>query len=397
MVSNGNRGPPAEGLFGREPTSFLRLHGLCQHLFQRNSGHENASADPQRWNVTGCDAFVRLIAADAENPGCFFDRMGQPTRRLHIRTPAALILELLHLTCPLLANREAFLVIKRNVASPRMVDKHFLSIVRKRDARGRQVMPQEPRRKGRPPKKGEPGVRASLGLKVTSDIKRRLDAAARANGRTQSQEAEARLERSFQEELLLPQLMDLAYGRQTAGLLMLIGSALRTALPFFVWMEGGETKSERPPSNWLHLPQAYRQAKGMISTILGKLDPLGPDNAPAPEWQDAYARDVAAEEVTHLDLQSPAGQRLAEIILARRERWKNDDRWEIQARGERQRKGGKPYWGSREDINRLLASMDEEDALRRDDLQQQLRAEGERDDLASVTGAAGREQRKREG
>lgn len=43
----------------------------------------------------------------------------------------------------------------------------------------------------------KPGERVSLGLKVTADIKSRIDAAAKASGRTQSQEAELRIERSF--------------------------------------------------------------------------------------------------------------------------------------------------------------------------------------------------------
>jgi predicted transcriptional regulator len=38
----------------------------------------------------------------------------------------------------------------------------------------------------------------SLGLKVTPEIKQKLDEAARASGRTQSQEAELRLERTFE-------------------------------------------------------------------------------------------------------------------------------------------------------------------------------------------------------
>lgn len=46
----------------------------------------------------------------------------------------------------------------------------------------------------------EHGQRRSLGLKVTPDIKNRLDAAAKANGRSQSQEAEARLEQSFRDD-----------------------------------------------------------------------------------------------------------------------------------------------------------------------------------------------------
>lgn len=53
------------------------------------------------------------------------------------------------------------------------------------------------KRIGRPLKIAVLGKRYSLGLKVTGDIKRRLDQEARSSGRTQSQEAEYRLERSF--------------------------------------------------------------------------------------------------------------------------------------------------------------------------------------------------------
>jgi len=65
---------------------------------------------------------------------------------------------------------------------------------------------------GRPTKAPSPGTRVSLGLKVTPAIKSSLDDAAKSNGRTQSQEAELRLERSFTEEAALggPQMRMLA-------------------------------------------------------------------------------------------------------------------------------------------------------------------------------------------
>jgi hypothetical protein len=53
---------------------------------------------------------------------------------------------------------------------------------------------------GRPRREPEPGERVSLGLRVTPDMKRRLDEAAAKSGRSQSQEAELRLERSFDYE-----------------------------------------------------------------------------------------------------------------------------------------------------------------------------------------------------
>lgn len=58
-------------------------------------------------------------------------------------------------------------------------------------------MTKEPKRIGRPMKPPPRGKRVSLGLKVTAEIKRRLDSAARASGRTQSQEAERRIEMSY--------------------------------------------------------------------------------------------------------------------------------------------------------------------------------------------------------
>lgn len=61
-----------------------------------------------------------------------------------------------------------------------------------------------PAKVGRPTKAPKHGARrVSLGLRVTPDVKRQLDAAADKNGRSQSQEAEFRLERSFEIGVLL--------------------------------------------------------------------------------------------------------------------------------------------------------------------------------------------------
>jgi hypothetical protein len=81
----------------------------------------------------------------------------------------------------------------------------------------------EPRRpRGRP----TVGERVPLGLRVTPELKRRLDAAAEQSGRSQSQEAEFRLERTFDRENLLPQVLSLAYRSQLAGVLMLLGAGM---------------------------------------------------------------------------------------------------------------------------------------------------------------------------
>ncbi len=63
------------------------------------------------------------------------------------------------------------------------------------------------KRMGRPSKPPVPGERVSLGLRVTANMKMKLDQAAAESGRSQSQEAELRLEQSFMrgEELVIAQ------------------------------------------------------------------------------------------------------------------------------------------------------------------------------------------------
>jgi hypothetical protein len=65
-----------------------------------------------------------------------------------------------------------------------------------------------------------------LGLRVTPEIKKRLDAAAEQSGRSQSQEAEFRLERSFDREDILSEVLSAAYGERLAGILMMLGSVM---------------------------------------------------------------------------------------------------------------------------------------------------------------------------
>jgi hypothetical protein len=64
-------------------------------------------------------------------------------------------------------------------------------------------MTKEAKRIGRPMKAPARGKRVSLGLKVTAEVKRHIDSAARASGRTQSQEAEILIERALQYDRML--------------------------------------------------------------------------------------------------------------------------------------------------------------------------------------------------
>lgn len=74
------------------------------------------------------------------------------------------------------------------------------------------ALTKEVARVGRPTKDAAPGSKASLGLKIIPSLKVRLEREAANNGRTQSQEAEARLERSFDHQDLINDLLAAARG-----------------------------------------------------------------------------------------------------------------------------------------------------------------------------------------
>src|ERR1051326_7129580 len=72
-------------------------------------------------------------------------------------------------------------------------------------------MEQSKSKGGRPPiRHRKPGERVPLGLRVTLGVKELLDQAARKSGRSQSQEAELRLEQSFAERAYPPEIGALA-------------------------------------------------------------------------------------------------------------------------------------------------------------------------------------------
>jgi hypothetical protein len=134
-------------------------------------------------------------------------------------------------------------------------------------------------RPGRKPRAANQGQRVSLGLKVTPEIKNRLDAAARARGRTQSQEAEARLERSFRAEDEVKGALALAYGRRVGGILLVLARAMNDA----GWGSGLiKTNSFEGAADWLDEPWAYDQMVQAAKTVLEAFRPEGEIHPPPP-------------------------------------------------------------------------------------------------------------------
>lgn len=117
-------------------------------------------------------------------------------------------------------------------------------------------------RRGRPTKAPPPGEKASLGLKVTASLKTQLEKAAADSGRTQSQEAEARLERSFDRLSLMPEVLELAYGRGAAGCIMMMAQAFSDA--------GTVAGRMRDPmgSDWTNDKWAFAQAMAAVQKVV---------------------------------------------------------------------------------------------------------------------------------
>jgi len=122
-------------------------------------------------------------------------------------------------------------------------------------------------KRGRPTKKAKPGTKASLGLRVTANVKDRLEHAAKLSGRTQSQEAEYRIERSFDRADLLPELLQAAYGDQCAGMLLLFGDILREATASADFL-GNNTEW---PNGRLQNSYTFEVAEKAVAELFGRL------------------------------------------------------------------------------------------------------------------------------
>ena len=149
-----------------------------------------------------------------------------------------------------------------------------------------------------------------LGLRVTPEMKQRLDAAAEQSGRSQSQEAEFRLERSFDRNDLLTDTLALAYGRELAGLLLLLGIGLSNAGKVAHGLASHSPDDRRlaeewRDGNWRNHPYAYDQALEAARIILDAARPAGASTPPA-----------ASEAAEPWVVGDPPGRRSANHLLS---------------------------------------------------------------------------------
>jgi hypothetical protein len=130
---------------------------------------------------------------------------------------------------------------------------------------------------GRPAiRKPKPGRRVHLSLAVPQELKGKIEKAAHDRGWSISVEASHRLERSFESEALLPQLLELKYGSKLAGLLLGLGHAMQWAGHICLRAIAAQEDSD----DWLDVPAAYDQAVLAASRVLeaGRLEVEAPKN-----------------------------------------------------------------------------------------------------------------------
>jgi TraY domain len=178
------------------------------------------------------------------------------------------------------------------------------------------------RKPGRPPLPG--GERVPLGLRVTKDVRKGLNEACKASGRSLSQEAEFRLEQTFKAQNAVFDALDLAYGRPWSGLMLAIAEVAQItgtrALSLSQWNFHG-------CEDWGSDPYAYDQAASAIKFVLEAFRPQGAIVAPPNRLRlpaDAYARlgEGFAREMLNGLLEKKAGPPwpFAHIAKAIRER-----------------------------------------------------------------------------
>jgi hypothetical protein len=146
-------------------------------------------------------------------------------------------------------------------------------------------------RPGRKARAAQPGERVSLGLKVTPQIKNQLDAAAKQNGRTQSQEAETRLENSFRNEHVLDEAVDLRFGRANGDLLQSVFGAVLGAA-------SQVSRDQSYTDHWIDDPATKKTVGLLLRSLAAGLDGSEQPTNPNPTIAELLMRGVLVRVMT---------------------------------------------------------------------------------------------------
>jgi hypothetical protein len=116
------------------------------------------------------------------------------------------------------------------------------------------------------------GKRFPLNMRTTFDVRRHLEESAKASGRSLAQEAEYRIERSFLDQKLMIEALELTYGRELSGILMMLGEAM-----MMTGRQAGfsATSTLEGSQNWFENGYAFQQAEQAAVAMLEAVRPAG--------------------------------------------------------------------------------------------------------------------------
>jgi hypothetical protein len=128
-----------------------------------------------------------------------------------------------------------------------------------------------PRAKATKSKGAEVGKRYPLNMRTTFEVRRELEQAAAATGRSLAQEAEYRIQRTFQNQKVLQEALDLSFGPQISGLLMIIGDVMRATAQTASFAKNGNPSLE----NWSEDPAVFDEVAKEVAVVFAMHHPGG--------------------------------------------------------------------------------------------------------------------------
>jgi hypothetical protein len=135
------------------------------------------------------------------------------------------------------------------------------------------------------------GKRYPLNMRTTFEVRQELEKAAAATGRSLAQEAEYRIQRTFENQRMLQEALDISFGSDISGLLMIIGDVMRATAQTVSFAKDGDPSLEI----WSEDPVVYDEVAKAVATVFAEHRPVGgilPPSKMAPASR-ATASDIA--------------------------------------------------------------------------------------------------------
>ena len=120
-------------------------------------------------------------------------------------------------------------------------------------------------------------ARAQVPLRIPETLRARIESSAKESSRSMNAEIVKRIERSFERQDLVEEVLEATYGRQLAGLLMILGRSMKDvgAHAGFV-----ATRTVEGGTDWFEVPYAFDQAAQAAETIIEACRPDGEKSIP---------------------------------------------------------------------------------------------------------------------